>query len=223
MKQNYFSLAFGLLLCTSCISNREEEYTLPSNLLAWQPYHTGDVLRFGQDRSSKVRTFTITEVNSHFITYRTGGTAPVYLGPSTKIKAQQLDIVARRTDTIQYQPTPTSTPAHPDSVLIAPTTLLSMSSTEYGNHTYVFWDRGFGYLLPLNHVLKGEALYDTTAQLLPTMRLGTIAYDSVLRVSDGPHILPTSPRTKSTRRIYYAKGYGVVGFVEGSTLWYRLQ
>lgn len=30
------------------------------------------------------------------------------------------------------------------------------------------------------------------------------------------------PRARPARLVYYAKGYGVVGFVEGGTLWYRL-
>lgn len=77
------------------------EYRFTAEQLAWQPYRVGDVLRFGQARSSKVRTFIVTEVNDRLETYSQSGNAPVYLGPPSKSRLQAIDVQVRRTDTLR--------------------------------------------------------------------------------------------------------------------------
>ncbi|MBT9394291.1 hypothetical protein KLP40_14055 [Hymenobacter sp. NST-14] len=225
MKKPYRLLYVGLLLSSGCLTSTTEEIRIPAEQLAWQPYHNGDVLRFGQDRSSNVRTFLITEIKEEFIEYSIGGNAPVYLGPPKKIRAQTLDVYARRTDTVRYVATPASTPNKPDSVVFTtPTNLLSLGASESGGYAYLNWDVTFSAELPLRQITTGYPLYDTTQVLLPRLQLGGVAYDSVLRISNARSagILYGLPRAKPVRRVYYAKAFGVVGFVEGGTLWYRL-
>lgn len=117
------------------------------------------------------------------------------------------------------------TPARPDSIPFTGTTsLLSMGAIDVRSiYAYVGWDLGFGNMLPLDEVVGKQVLLDSTQQLLPTLRLGGIDYGPVFRLSNVLRNLPNGfPRTRPARLIYYAKGYGVVGFVEGSILWYRL-
>lgn len=90
----------------------------------------------------------------------------------------------------------------------------------------VYWEIGFSSTLPLNQLTNGTAPPDTTL-FLPVLRLGGISYGPVVRLTNelSQFPLPTSygiPRARPARLVYYAKGYGVVGFVEGGTLWYRL-
>lgn len=62
-------LGLGLLLgLASCTDKPVPEYRFTAEQLAWQPYRVGDVLRFGQARSNKVRTFIVTEVNDRLET-----------------------------------------------------------------------------------------------------------------------------------------------------------
>ncbi|AIZ64421.1 hypothetical protein PK28_13375 [Hymenobacter sp. DG25B] len=224
MKNVSLFLCGALLLGAGCGPNPPVEYKLSAEQIAWQPYKTGDQLRFGQAHTSKVRTFTITEVKVQFHEYSVGGNAMVYLGPPKKIKAQELDVYARRTDTLRYVRTPTSTPAQPDSVPdLSSSTLISMGANEYRSITYLNWDIGFGSSLPLDQKLPENQLADTTRQLLPNLRLSDIDYGPVWRIYNELSFLPTvHPRARPARLVYFAKGYGVVGFVEGNTLWYRL-
>lgn len=214
-----------LLLSSGCLRSTTEEIRIPDKQLAWQPYHTGDVLRFGRTGSSQVRTFAITEVKEDFVQYSIGGNAPVFLGPPKKVRAQTLDVYARRTDTVRYVAPPASTPTKPDSaVFTTPTALLRLGSGESGGYAYLDWDVTFSAALPLRQITTGYPLYDTTQVLLPRLQLGGVAYDSVLRISNARSagISYGLPRAKPVRRVYYAKAFGVVGFVEGGTLWYRL-
>ena len=59
------------------------EYRLTAEQLAWQPYHVGDVLRFGQARTSKVRTFTIKEVDDRTETLCNNCGGGINLGPGS--------------------------------------------------------------------------------------------------------------------------------------------
>lgn len=226
MKHLYQAVILLLITLSGCKEKNPEEFRLTAEQLAWQPYRTGDVLRFGQAQSSKVRTFAITEVDNRFDTYSLGGSIPVYLGPRKRITVQSINVRARRTDTLRYVRTPTSTPTQPDSVPFTyPTTLLELAAghVDSDGYAYVGWDIGFNNSLPLSQVLQGITPYDTTQQLLPMVRLGGIEYGPVLRISNPSQTLLTGfPRVQPARYIYYAKDYGVVGFAEGSTLWYRL-
>jgi hypothetical protein len=226
------ALAGGLLsvALAGCSEKPPIESRLPAGALAWQPYYLGQVLRFGQARTSQVRTFTITEVRDEFIEYSQGGNAPVYLGPATKYKTESITVKMSRTDTVRYMRTAVSTPTKPDSILFTTGTqllnLLAADDLSGVLSAGVGWDVGFQRSLPLQEVLKGQMPIDTTQQLLPAIRLGGVAYGPVLSIANQASA-PTGtydsfPRNKPARRIYYAQGFGVVGFVEGTTLWYRL-
>ncbi|MBG8555301.1 hypothetical protein [Hymenobacter guriensis] len=232
MRNYTLILAGSFLLIFGCSPEPVKEYKLSAEQLAWQPYNAGDVLRFGNARNSSVRTFTITNVQDQLQEYSFGGNAPVYLGPAKKIKSQRLEVYARRTDTLRYMLTPASTPTQPDSVPYTyATPILAMEANagegpSYGgssSYALVGWDIGFSNWLPLEQVISKQPLSDTTHQLLPSLRLGGIDYGPVLRVSNRQTAPPAEfPRLRPARLLYYAKDYGVVGFVEGSTLWYRL-
>lgn len=150
----------------------------------------------------------------------------VYLGRPTKYKLQHIIAAAQRTDTLRYVQTDGSTPTHPDSVLLGSTGLLDWGADAGTGDIYaaVGWDGEFYHVLPLRELYQGRATVDTTQHLLPTVRVGGVAYDSVFRLTQSAAIINggSVPRNKPARLLYYAKGYGVVGFVEGNTLWYRL-
>ena len=180
-----------------------------------------------------MRTYAVGEVRDEFVEYSQGGNAPVYLGPATKYRTQMLTVGMSRTDTVRYMRTAVSTLTKPDSILFTTAThLLSLTAADELNNNLlaeVGWDIGFQSPLPLQEVPKGQAPADTAQQLLPSLRLGGVDYGPVLRLSNkqtpptGPYaILPAFPLNRPARRLYYANGVGVVGFVKGPTLWYRL-
>lgn len=229
MQKLYLSAAL-ILLVSGCSKQPVRVAKLSPEQLAWQPYRTGDVLRFGQARSNKVRTFVVEEVQDRLEQYTIGGNAPALLGSPLRVQVQSIDVRVRRTDTLRYMLSPTSTPSRPDSIPdVYARSLLTMTADDgaQGSYAYVDWDFGFSSSLPLNEVLAGRLLPDTTQRLYPTLlatlRLGGIDYGSVLRVPNAWTALPAGyPRNKPAQLVYYAKGFGVVGFIEGSTLWYRL-
>jgi hypothetical protein len=224
------AIALASIALAGCAEKPAVESRLPAEALAWQPYQVGQVLRFGQAKTSQVRTFAVTTVSDKLTAYSQGGTSPVYLGPPTNYRTQMIIVTASRTDTVRYMRTAVSTAAKPDSVLYAGgTTLLSLQASDGRSSAlpaYVGWDIGFGSSFPLQEVLAGQAPADTAQLLLPSLRLGGVTYGPVLRLANqtaaptGPYV--SFPRNKPARRLYYAKGVGVVGFVEGTTLWYRL-
>ena len=58
--------------------------------------------------------------------------------------------------------------------------------------------------------------------VLASATLGPATYSQVIRVDNRP-APGTAPLGRSTRRLYYARGKGVVAFEEaGNDLWYRL-
>ncbi|WP_156109322.1 hypothetical protein [Hymenobacter sp. APR13] len=228
MKHTYLLPAFALLgLASGCAKEPAQEFKLSAEQLAWQPYRPGNILRFGQANSSKVRTFVIDDVEDKPEEYSLGGSAPVYLGPRKRVKSQSIEVRVRRTDTIRYSPTPTSTPTRPDSIPdTSAHSLLSISAGDIDQpgYAYLIWDYGFSSDLPYDDVIAGRPLSGFTL-LLPMLRLGGIDYTSVLRIPNDPYLSgnPSGfPRNKPARFVYYAKGFGVVGFEEGNALWYRL-
>ncbi|MFD2721810.1 hypothetical protein ACFST9_24045 [Hymenobacter monticola] len=220
--------ALLLLALAGCGKKETPEYRLSAEQMAWQPYHVGDVLRFGQARSSKVRTFSITEVDDRIVELCNCGGIPVLAGP-TPSRLQQIRVDVLRTDTVRYVRSSSSTPGRPDSIpMTQGGTLLEMSLDD--NHgagpvvvrTQLYWDFGFYNNLPVQEAIAGKALPDTTARVLPSLRVGGVSYGPVIQVSNSPYAAVPTPRTKPIRRLYYAKGVGVVAFLEGGTLWYRL-
>jgi hypothetical protein len=225
MKNSYLLSALALLgLLSGCAKDPVQEFKLSAEQLAWQPYRTGNVLRFGQASSGKVRTFVIDDVEDKLEEYSVSGGVLIFASVR-RVKSQSIEVRVRRTDTIRYSPTPTSTPTRPDSMPdMSARSLLSISAGDIGQpgYAYLIWDYGFSSDLPYDDVIAGRPLGNST-QLLPTLRLGGIDYESVLRI---PNVLSGNPsgfpRNKPAQFVYYAKGVGVVGFEEGNTLWYRL-
>lgn len=219
-----------LLAAAGCGEKETPEYRLSAEQLAWQPYHVGDVLRFGQAHTSKVRTFVIEAVSDKVETLCNSCGGGINLFPSGSSRLQKIRVDVRRTDTVRYIRSASSTPARPDSVaLTGGYALLELGmDNNHGSgpvraNAQVYWDFRFDNYLPIQEVVAGQALPDTAAHLLPSLQVGGIRYGPVLQVSNSAYYTPPLPRTKSIRRLYYAKGVGVVAFVEGGTLWYKLQ
>ncbi|MBJ6111461.1 hypothetical protein JAO73_20740 [Hymenobacter sp. BT523] len=176
-----------------------------------------------------MRTFTITEVDDRLVEDCNCGGIPVLAGP-TPSRLQQIRVDVQRTDTVRYVRTAGSTPGKPDSVAITGVvTLLDMSAGDnYGNgpvvvQSEISWDFGFYNYLPIQQVVANQVLPDTAAHVLPSLRVGGITYGPVIQLSNSAVMAANlPPRTKPIRRLYYAKGVGVVAFLEGGTLWYRL-
>ena len=232
MRHFYQGMAAVLLssALAGCGERKTVENRLSAEELAWQPYRAGQVLRFGQDKSSKVRTYVVGDVNDELMEYSRGGNAPVFLGLPTRYRIQTISVGAGRTDTVRYVRTSVSTIAKPDSGLYTGGYELlrfrAADDIDSSPPAYLGWDIGFSSNFPLKEVAAGRVPADTAQQLLPALRLGGIEYGLVLRLANqlatptGPYV--SFPRNKPARRVYYAKGVGVVGFVEGTTLWYRL-
>ena len=225
---SFIILCLMSLLTAGC-EKKTPEYRLTAEQLVWQPYRVGDVLRFGQARTSKVRTFAIGAVDDRMETYCNSCGGGINLFPGGSSKLQQIRVDVRRTDTVRYVRTSSSTPTRPDSIpLTGATTLLDMGlDDEHGSgpatvQARIHWDFAFYNYLPIQQVVAGEALPDTTARLLPALRVGGASYGPVIQLSNSSYASALLPRTKPIRRLYYAKGVGVVAFVEGGTLWYRL-
>jgi len=219
-----------LLLATGCSKKETPEYRLSAEQLAWQPYRVGDVLRFGQARSSKVRTFTIKEIDDRMVTLCNNCGGGINLGPGSSSTSQQIRVDVLRTDTVRYIRSASSTPARPDSIpLTQGDALLEMGIDDNDGdgpvvvQARLYWDFAFGNSLPVQEAVDGKAVSDTTARILPTLQAGGITYGPVIQLSNNSFAASASlPRTKPIRRLYYAKGVGVVAFLEGGTLWYRL-
>lgn len=221
-------LLLPLLAMVGC-KKETPEYQLNAEQLAWQPYHVGDVLRFGQARTSKVRTFTITEIDDRMVTICNHCGGGINLGPGSSSKLQRVRVDVLRTDTVRYVRTSSNTTAHPDSIpLTRGATLLEMGVDDNDGdgpvvvQAQIYWDFGFYNFLPIQEVVANQALPDTAAHVLPSLRIGGLTYGTVIQLSNSSFTSTPLPRTKPIRRLYYARGVGVVGFIEGGTLWYRL-
>jgi hypothetical protein len=218
-----------LLLAAGCDKKETFEYRLSAEQLAWQPYHVGDVLRFGQARSSKVRTFAIRAIDDRMETYCNNCGGGINLGPGSSSTLQQIRVDVVRTDTVRYIPSPSSTPTRPDSIpLTQGDTLLEIGVDDNNGggpvvvQAQLHWDFGFYNYLPVQEAIASKAMPDTTARVLPSLQVGGSTYGPVIQLSNTPSYLGSLPRAKRARRLYYAKGVGVVAFLEGNTLWYRL-
>lgn len=218
-----------MLAIAGCGKKETPEYRLSAEQLAWQPYHVGDVLRFGQARTSKVRTFTIKAIDDRMVTRCNQCGGGINIGPGSSSTLQRIRVDVFRTDTVRYIRSASSTPARPDSIpLTQGDTLLEMGIDD--NHgdgpvvvqAQLYWDFGFYNYLPVQEAVAGKAMPDTTTRVLPLLQVAGITYGPVIQLSNTPSNSAPLPRTKRARRLYYARGVGVVAFLEGSTLWYRL-
>lgn len=212
MKHTNLLPAFALvLLLSGCAKEPAQEYKLSAEQLAWQPYRTGDVLRFGHDKSSKVRTYRIIEVQDRMEKQYVGGAILPFPRKQAPL-CQEILVRVQRTDSI----------GGPQLALIMQ---LSYES-GYGLQlrTDVYWEPMTTGELPIDSINARQSIptgYPSLA-LLPSLQLGPAAYTQVID-SRNPYPNPNPVGFKPINRLYYARGKGVVGFEEnGSDLWYRL-
>ena len=202
-------LSNSLLLLAAC-SNDPEQYRLSNDQLAWQHYQVNDVLRFGNSQSAQVRTYRITNLQDQMVRQYTG--ASMLPLPRKKYDCQQVTVTVQRTDSAATAETALNLELY-----------YTNSIPEIALQAEVGWDKFYPYArLPLDEINQGlpiDTLQFPGITLLPTVTLGPTAYRQVVRAT---YLYTASAPTKGTRRLYYAKNYGVVGFVEGNTLWYRL-
>ena len=209
--------AFLLLTLTSCPKSPAVEYRLSAEQLAWQGYQIGEELRFGHAQDSRVRTYRVTEIRDQMEKQYTGGGGPGLPFPRKESPlCQHRTVVALRTDSL-YRPLP----------------ILDLQLSTDGGYDRPLlraeaeWET-FGYApLPLDNIINGTPIdtlygYRPGTRLLASATLGPATYSQVIRVDNRP-APGTAPLGRSTRRLYYARGKGVVAFEEaGNDLWYRL-
>jgi hypothetical protein len=215
MRINRILLGMGLVLAlSSCEKEPAVQYRLSREQLAWQGYRAGEVLRFGHSRDNRVRTYQITNVQDRMETRHVhvfgptlpfpGGNPPLY---------QQIIVFGQRTDTVDL-------PSRVLEIGLDP----NLGSSAPGLLAEAEWETLDNARLPLDEVNAGFPL-DTlwsSARLLPSVTLGPVAYSQVIRVDNRRSSGATS-LGRATRRLYYARGRGVVAFEEaGNDLWYRL-
>lgn len=218
MNSSYCWPGTGLLLAfTACspVSEPAPQYKLSAAQLAWQGYHQGEVLRFGNSQSSKVRTYRITEVEDRLdsVYIRSGWLplpqkeAPVY---------QHITVLAQRTDSTYS----------PQQILDLQ---IQLDRSTYDHPTLravAQWGSFYYAQLPIDAANSNAPLDSVSypgTKLLPSVTLGPVTYSHVLHVLNRTPDGPTSAGSRTTRQLYYAQGKGVVAFVEtGTGLWYRL-
>ena len=200
-------------LLSGCAKEPAQEYKLSAEQLAWQPYRTGDVLRFGHDKDSQVRTYRITEVQDRMEeAYQPYNWLP--FSQSAAPLYQFISVAAQRTDSA----------GQVYNVL----DLSLYHSLEYRKlelRADASWEMQSGVLLPIDSVIAGtriDTLYYPGIKFLSTVRLGPTTYSQVLFArNQRPN--QVAPGSKPNRYLYYAKGNGIVGFQEdGTGLWYRV-
>ncbi|HEX8326466.1 MAG TPA: hypothetical protein VF629_02910 [Hymenobacter sp.] len=195
------------LLLTSC-SKDPVQHRFSNEQLAWQGYQAGEVLRFGRDRDAQVRTYQVAKIDD-IMEPQSGffiGTRPEY---------QRIIVEVQRTDSL----------SRPEQVLE-----LRLPEAPFDDrivHALAGWESYRYASLPIDVVNRGAAI-DTSAYqfpgvyFLPTAVFGAVTYSQVIRTDYRPYTGSATP-SRITRRLYYAKGKGVVAFEEvGKGLWYRL-
>ena len=202
-------LLIGTLGAASSCKSPATKYRLSAEQLAWQPYQQGQVLRFGNSRTSAIRTYQVVLVTDAMVEY--GGFC-ICVGIE-RPQFQQRTVTMQRTDTIAVN---------------SRFNVLSLSMGEHFNITGVDpnfqaateWDGGGHAQLPIDEVNAGLP-FDTTSygpyqgsKLLPTYAVGTSTYTTVVQTVSG---------FGPTTAVYHAKSRGVVAFEDKRTgLWYRL-
>ena len=205
----------GLLVAlTSCPKAPAVEYKLTPEQLAWQGYRAGEVLRFGHALDNKVRTYQITEVRDRMETDFMGYGVPLPFPRAEPPLYQKIAVWVLRTDTV----------SRPAPVLELSLGYNSLNGKQPELRAQAEWESFYYARLPINEVDAGLPI-DTlqyAATLLPGAVFGAVTYAAVIRV-DNKQQPGTPPLGLGTRRLYYARGKGIVAFEEsGSGLWYRL-
>ena len=218
MKRLNLLLLFGLLHLVSCKKDNMPivEYRLTSEQMAWQPYRTGDVLRFGNDQNSRIRTYQITEIDDKLEKRSTGSVyIPIpFTGRQTAVLVQRIAVRAQRSDSTTAQ------------ILLLSLELAYNPDRQAAGLLFsdVSWEGFYGATLPIDSVNAGKSIdqrFHPGLSLLPTLPLGPTTYQQVL-VAENRYLKFTPPGIRPVSLLYYARQRGVVGFVESGILWYKL-
>lgn len=204
------ALVIGASSCLAACSLQGDapapEYRLTPQQLAWQPYHEGQVLRFGNARTTAVRTYAVSKLTDQMVT------AYCSVCLSEQPKYQEISVQMQRTDTA--------------SVKFTALSLQLYRARASGSDAPVLrategWTTHSTPGLPLDQIDRGQPLDSTQyfhVKLLPSLTLGTVTYSQVVR---SPSF--GVPDQGIVAVLYFTKNQGVVGFEEVSSgLWYRL-
>lgn len=211
----------GLVTLVSC-SKDPVQYRFSDEQRAWQPYHTGDILRFGHAQDNRVRSYRITNVDDRMEEY--GGFRISF--SNDRPEYEHITVKSERTDTTFYSIS--SAPGQPrDSVVFQPTALdMLLYAPEGGTPTLqarCSWDYSFESSLPLDSAIAGVNLNYPNLRILPSVTLGGVTYSQTIWMKPSYGNQQSTRRYKIIRQLYYTRGKGVVAFEEdGTGLWYRL-
>ena len=216
----------GLLAVAGWLSSCESpgpQYRFSDEQRTWQPYHMGDVLRFGHAQDSRVRTYRIVHVDNHMQEARDFG---ISLGKG-RPDYEEVIVRAERTDTtLYYYRGATGQPL--DSILFQTVALdMSLYSPTGGMpmlRANCGWDySAYSRSLPLDSAIAGAQLDYPTLKILPQVTLGGIHYGQTIWQTLDYGSQQSTRRYKLIRQLYYAREKGIVAFEEdGTGLWYRL-
>ncbi|GAB3636998.1 hypothetical protein GCM10027422_25880 [Hymenobacter arcticus] len=222
-KRKRYVTFVSYLLLSSCKFNLEPDpfptptYQLTPDELVWQGYQQGQELRFGRAGSPKVRTFRVLKVQDETQPQASSSLIP------PRGTYQTITVLGQRTDSLTY-----IFRTNGDSVAVVDELLelykyYNKSTGTVELRADVEWSKTFSQSLPLDAVTTNRPLQSSTVELLPTVVLGGVTYGPTLRISPQLNTVGYSPRLRAIRRVYYARGKGVVGYEEdGTGLWYRL-
>ncbi|NVO84714.1 hypothetical protein [Hymenobacter terrestris] len=218
MKSSTLTSLCALMFCTSCLTSEEPplvEYRFTAEQLAWQPYRTGDVLRFGNDHNNRIRTYKIPEIVDVMEEMSTGSVyIPLPVRRQTAVLVQRIAVRMQRTDSVTSRIPLLNLQLSYNPDRKAPSLIFSELS----------WEGFYKATLPIDSVNGGKPInqrYYQGVSLLPTLTVGPTTYQQVL-VAENSYPQLTLPGVRLVSRLYYARQRGVVGFVEGGTLWYKL-
>jgi hypothetical protein len=213
MKTSFIWVASAVLLGLSSCSKDPVRYRLSKDQLAWQGYQEGEVLRFGHDRDSKVRTYRVTGVEDRMVS-QSSGTGWSFFGSDNSPQYQRLTVMVQRTDSASEALWAFDLELNYD----ADKQVKLDASAQWGPLLYG--------LLPLDELNQGvtpDPVAFPATELLPSATFGASTYAQVIHITNQYPYGPQLPGFLSTCHFYYAKGKGVVAYEsDGSGQWYRL-
>jgi hypothetical protein len=217
---------WGLLAIAGWLSSCESpgpQYRFSDEQRAWQPYHPGDVLRFGHAQDSRVRTYRIIDVDDHMEEARNVG---ISLGKGHPMY-EEVTVRAERMDTTLYYYCGAS--GQPLDSMLFQTIALNMTLYNPTGGMPLLqascgWDySAYSRSLPLDSAIAGAQLDYLTLKILPKVTLGGIDYGQTIWQALDYGSQQSTRRYKLIRQLYYTREKGVVAFEEdGTGLWYRL-
>lgn len=194
----------------ACTKEPAAHYRFSPAQLAWQPYQQGQVLRFGNGRTSAVRTYKVNMVTDEEYQYNT------FLSKNRPY-FQALEAHAGRTDSTS------------NGALSVASLVFDQDATFPGQLSAkpapvvarVSWPGYYTAVLPvdeLNSRNQPDSLAFQSLKLVLGLALGPTTYAQAVRIR-----IPMQRAGTPVATLYYARGSGVVGFQEyGGGLWYRL-